>query len=70
MKKNKGYGKSPQKVYDREKDKDYPTRYSINLDSIGIEVVGQHNKSTKKWGEATESQLKFIAKIVKLLKKE
>lgn len=70
MKKIKGYGWSPQKVYDHEKDKDYPTRYPINLDSIGIEVVGQYNESTKKWDEATESQLKSIAKIVKLLKKE
>lgn len=69
-KKIKGFGWSPEKIHNHEKEKDYPTRYPINADSVGIEVVGQYNSTTKKWDEAPEKQLKSIAKIVKLLKKE
>lgn len=69
-KKIKGFGWAPKKVHDHEKEKDYPVRYPINADSVGIEVVGQYNSTTKTWDVAPEAQLKSIAKIIRILKKE
>lgn len=66
----KKWGWAPKKIHDHEAEKEYPIRYPINQDSVGIEVVGQYNSTTKKWDDATKEQLKSIGKIVKLLKTE
>ena len=37
-----GYGQKVRKVLAREKKKNYPDRYPMNIDSIGIELVGAY----------------------------
>lgn len=60
-------GWAPKAIHDREKKKAYPSRYPINTDSVGIEVVGEHNASTG-WAEATAEQKAAVRKLVERLK--
>lgn len=68
-KKIKSFGWSTDKIHDNEKTKNYPERYPINADSLGIEVVGQYSKSTKTWDQATARQKTSINFLIKKLQK-
>lgn len=68
-KKIKDFGWSPDKIHTNEKTKNYPDRYPINTDSLGIEVVGKYSKSTKSWDQATAQQKKSIKFLIKKLQK-
>lgn len=68
-KKIKDFGWSPDKIHTNEKTKNYPDRYPINTDSLGIEVVGKYSKSTKSWDQATAQQKKSINFLIKKLQK-
>lgn len=72
-KKIKGWGFAPSKVYDHEKVKDYPARYPMNKDSIGIETVAKYTEATKTtaaaWEAPTAEQSTSISRIVGILKK-
>jgi N-acetyl-anhydromuramyl-L-alanine amidase AmpD len=65
-KKIKSWGWNPKKVYEHEKVKAYPTRYPMNEDSVGIEVVAKHHNGA--WEDATSAQLESISAVVKILK--
>ncbi|MBE8598055.1 peptidoglycan recognition protein family protein [Xenorhabdus sp. BG5] len=67
-KKIKGWGWNPKKTHDHEKSKEYPDRYPMNTDSVGIEVVASYNKASKFWDPATTQQKDSIKKLVSLLK--
>ncbi|TQR51989.1 hypothetical protein DMC01_12615, partial [Campylobacter troglodytis] len=87
-KNSKDYSKYKNKTYKEiasiEKRKSYPTRYPINNDSIGIEVVGKcYNDKEKKikiglnytqyngkWEEAAQEQKVSIKHLVDILKAE
>ncbi|MGV3612278.1 MAG: glycosyl hydrolase 108 family protein [Fluviicola sp.] len=58
------------KVHGHEMKKSYPNRYPCNEDSIGIEVVGNYNYSTKTWDVVPAAQADSVAYLVNLLKKE
>jgi len=62
----KSWGWAPEKLYNHEKVKSYPTRYPLSEDSIGIEVVAKHHNGA--WEAATPAQLASIAIIVNFLK--
>jgi hypothetical protein len=51
-----------------EAKKDYPQRYPNNSDSIGIEVVGNYNKTAKAYEPATAAQLASVRTLVEALK--
>ena len=61
-----GFGWAPKKLHDHEKE--YSDRYPINNDSVGIEVVGAYNSTTKVWDTVTKEQEESIALIIKILK--
>ncbi|RDY69427.1 hypothetical protein DX912_01285 [Lysobacter soli] len=44
---------SRMKCHDHEKGKRYPTRYPMNEDSVGIEVVAMYQEATMQWDAAT-----------------
>lgn len=50
-----------------EMKKEYPDRFPINQDAIGIEVAANYNENKKEWQVATEEQLKAVAKLVPML---
>lgn len=58
------------KVYKHELNKSYPSRYPHNGDSIGIEVVGNYDNSSKTWDVVPTAQADAVAYLVNLLKKE
>ncbi len=62
----KSWGWNPKKLHNHETLKDYPTRYPLNTDSVGIEVVAKHVNGA--WEAATPAQLASISTIVKVLK--
>ncbi|WP_140728016.1 peptidoglycan recognition protein family protein [Pseudomonas sp. Hp2] len=64
----KSWGWAPTKVHDHEKVKDYPSRYPMNEDSVGIEVVADHDGS--KWEAPTAEQSKSIRHVISVLKAE
>ena len=65
----KSWGFAPKKVYDYEKDKEYPERYPMNTDSLGIEVVGKH-LSGNNWEEVSKEQIDSVVCLVKGLMKK
>ncbi|MDC9589405.1 N-acetylmuramoyl-L-alanine amidase [Xenorhabdus sp. XENO-10] len=67
-KKISGWGWNTKKIHDHEKLKEYPDRYPMNTDSVGIEVVAAYNKTSKSWDQATTQQNEAIKKLVSLLK--
>lgn len=64
----RSWGWAPTKIHDHEKVKAYPHRYPMNEDSVGIEVVADHNGSA--WEAPTAEQSKSIRAIIAILKKE
>jgi hypothetical protein len=56
---------STQAVFDIEKGKSYPDRYPYNIDSIGIEVVGNYNGTT--WEAVAIAQAKSTARLTNFL---
>jgi hypothetical protein len=62
----RGWGWDPEKIHNHEKAKSYPTRYPMNKDSVGIEVVAKYNSGA--WDAATQEQLESVSLIVKILK--
>ncbi|WP_083489656.1 peptidoglycan recognition protein family protein [Stenotrophomonas ginsengisoli] len=58
-------GWSPTATYNHEKAKDYPQRYPLNEDSIGIEVVGRHLGG--KWEAPTAAQQASINRLINTL---
>lgn len=72
----RGFGWAPRKVHDHEKIKDYPARYPLNEDSIGIETVsrcvkncGPNDGGTPEWEAPTPEQVESIANIIGILQK-
>lgn len=70
----RGFGWAPKRVHDHEKVKDYPARYPLNEDSVGIETVsrcvkncGPNDKGTPEWEAPTAEQLESIANIIAIL---
>src|SRR5690606_24266595 len=64
----------PKTIHDHEKVKDYPERYPVNEDSVGIEVVsrcinncGPNDAGTPEWEAPTPEQAESIADIVGIL---
>jgi N-acetyl-anhydromuramyl-L-alanine amidase AmpD len=53
-----------------ESEKAYPDRYPNNSDSIGIEVVGKYNESTKTFDRPTEAQTQSLKWLTRSLAKE
>lgn len=68
MKKIKSWGWAPAKVYAHEKSKDYPARYPMNEDSVGIETVADHDG--KSWEAPTPVQARAIQSIIQIIKRE
>lgn len=68
MKKIKSWGWAPAKVYAHEKSKDYPARYPMNEDSVGIETVADHDGTS--WEAPTPAQASAIQSIIQILKGE
>ncbi|KGM53375.1 hypothetical protein N800_06400 [Lysobacter daejeonensis GH1-9] len=68
MKKIKSWGWAPAKVYAHEKSKDYPARYPMNEDSVGIETVADHDG--KSWEAPTPAQARAIQSIIQIIKRE
>ncbi len=64
----RSWGWAPGKVHDHEKKKSYPERYPMNADSVGIEVVADHDGS--RWEAPTSAQSQAIAAVVTILKAE
>ena len=70
------WGWNPTKVYNNEKAKEYPTRYPMNEDCVGIETVsrcvkncGPKDKDTPEWEPPTAEQKESISTIIRILKK-
>ena len=63
----KDMGWAPGKLHEHEAAKDYPDRFPMNKDSVGIEVVGRYNEATKTWDAPTPEQQASIAKLVGVL---
>ncbi len=61
--KMKGWHTQIKKINEIERNKDYPDRYPINADSIGIELVGMHVNDTK-YEEPTEPQQESLKWLV------
>jgi len=59
---------SRMKCHDHEKVKSYPTRYPMNEDSVGIEVVAMYQEATAQWDAATPEQTRSIRVLVEILK--
>lgn len=58
-------GWDPGGTHTREQAKDYPQRYPLNQDSVGIEVVGQHRND--QWDAPTAAQQASINRLVNTL---
>ena len=58
-------GWNPTATHNHEKAKDYPQRYPLNEDSVGIEVVGRHLGG--KWEAPTAAQQASINRLVNTL---
>jgi len=56
FKKGISYPVRVRNVHDHEKLKSYPDRYPTNNDSLGIELVGQYNKSTQSFESVNAKQ--------------
>ena len=63
-------GWAPGRIHDHESRKTYPDRYPLNADSVGIEVVGNYNDTTKVWDAPTAEQKTSISKLTSMLKNE
>jgi len=70
----RGFGWAPKRVHDHEKVKDYPSRYPLNEDSVGIETVsrcvkncGPNDEGTPEWETPTAEQVGSIANIIAIL---
>ncbi|MTH48748.1 peptidoglycan recognition protein family protein [Intestinirhabdus alba] len=61
------FGWNPKKLYNHEKEKEYPSRYPYNVDSIGIEVVALYDKKVKEWGNPASEQKNSISTLVDIL---
>ncbi|MBD5165207.1 MAG: N-acetylmuramoyl-L-alanine amidase [Helicobacter sp.] len=64
----KSLGNDVQALHNYEKTKQYPNRYPINSDSIGIEVVGKHKNN--QWEVVTQAQKDSINTLIEILKQE
>ena len=60
----------PMPGHRHEKLKDYPLRYPMNSDSVGIEVVGTYSYDAKQWDAATDAQKKAVSSLIGILKRE
>lgn len=60
----------PQAARGPRRVKVYPDRYPMNEDSIGIEVVGKHDKDKGQYGGASKEQLKSVKNLVEKLQKD
>lgn len=63
-------GFAPKAVNAHENLNPYPIRYPNNSDSIGIEVVGAYDASTKTWDAATPEQTASINRLVGILQQQ
>lgn len=54
--------------YNHEKSKNYPLRYPLNEDSVGIEVVARNHGGDYQWDEATAEQRQSIRMLIGFLK--
>lgn len=70
----RGFGWAPRRLHDHEKVKDYPERYPLNEDSVGIETVsrcvkncGPNDKGVPEWEAPTAEQAESIANIIAIL---
>ncbi len=59
----------PTPMHAHERAKDYPDRYPMNQDSVGIEVVAMYHESSKTWDEPTAEQSSSIHQLIQILKK-
>ncbi len=61
-------GWAPRGISRREiRNKTYPTRYPINNQSIGIEVVATYDTTNRRWQMSTPDQLESVRALVVLL---
>jgi len=56
--------------HNHEKAKTYPSRYPLNEDSVGIEVVARNNGGDHQWDDATVEQRQSIRILIGFLKNE
>jgi len=64
LKKGLSYPVRVKNVHNHEKVKNYPDRYPINNDSIGIEIVGNYNKSNKTYESINSKQNQSLKWLV------
>lgn len=64
------FSKRVKNVSRHELGKNYPIRYPSNMDSIGIEVVGRYNQSSKTFERPTNEQFKSLKWLNDILLKE
>ncbi|TAA25793.1 peptidoglycan recognition family protein [Pseudoxanthomonas winnipegensis] len=63
-------GFKPTAINSHENANPYPIRYPNNSDSIGIEVVGAYNATTKTWDAPTAEQTASIHRLVGVLQQQ
>ena len=63
----KDYGLRTKDVHRHELKKNYPDRYPVNEDSIGIEVTGSYNKKAPAFEKPTDGQLDSVKALVEAL---
>jgi len=56
LKKGLSYPVRVKNIHNHEKSKNYPDRYPTNNDSIGIEIVGNYNKSNSTYESVNSKQ--------------
>ncbi|MET1257603.1 N-acetylmuramoyl-L-alanine amidase [Aliikangiella maris] len=62
--KGKSYGVRIKDVHNLEKAKSYPDRYPLNIDSLGIEIVGSYDVKTKSYETINMLQNKSLTWLV------
>lgn len=60
----------PRQGHNHEKPKAYPSRYPMNEDSVGIEVVAKNLGGDFKWEAPTAAQSKSINTLIQILKEQ
>lgn len=65
-----GWGWAPARIHNHEKAKNYPQRYPMNEDSVGIETVAKFDQATEQWEAPTTEQSAAITRLIAILKKE
>jgi len=64
LKKGQSYGLRLRNLHNHEKNKSYPDRYPMNNDSIGIEIVGDYDKTKKSYESVNATQNKSLEWLV------